>query len=226
MIDLHTHILPQMDDGSKSVQQSFQMLEAMARQGVDLAVATPHFYATKESVQSFLQRRETSLAKLADTPIRILPGAEVAYFSGISNTEALDTLCIGQSKLILVEMPFTAWSESVVREIVSIRRRGLVPVLAHIERYRKLPAFWQLLQQLLRVGVLAQCNAQSICAPFLGKRLLRMIESRQVSFIGSDCHNTSSRPPNLQKAAEKIAKVISPEFLQHFDSAGRELLAR
>lgn len=226
MVDLHTHVLPQMDDGSQSPEQSLQMLQMMAGQGVDIAVATPHFYAHKETPQAFLQRRRESYAKIADaqSEVKLLLGAEVAYFSGMSACRELTELCIEGSRLLLVEMPFVAWSNSVLSEIVSLRSVGIMPVLAHVERYRKLPDFWRLLQQLQGVGVLAQCNAGSLCTPIFGKRLISMLQDGNIRFLGSDCHNTTSRPPDMQRAMQRIARFTSPTLLQRLDTGARTLL--
>lgn len=226
MVDLHTHILPQMDDGSQSVEQSLQMLQMMAQQGVDTVVATPHFYANEESLQSFLQRRKEAYEKIADaqSEVKILLGAEVAYFVGMSNCEELLQLRIEGSNLLLVEMPFAAWSDSVVCEIVALRRMGVIPVLAHIERYRKLPEFWSVIGQLQGIGVLMQCNANSVSIPFFGKRLIAMLQDGRISFLGSDCHNTTSRPPNMSKALQRIARFASPTLLQKLDRAARRFL--
>jgi len=228
MVDLHTHILPQMDDGSQSTEQTRQMLELMRSQGVDVVAATPHYYANRETPQAFLRRRDEAYKKITKAPATpgILLGAEVAYFSGLSNCSELSSLCIQGSRLILIEMPFSNWNDTVVQEILSVHPHlGLTPVLAHIERYRKMPNFEQVLHRFLISGVLIQCNAQSFCAPFLGKKMLRMLQDGQIHFIGSDCHNLSSRPPNFKKAADKITKTFSAEFLQHLNSTARELLA-
>lgn len=228
MVDLHTHILPQMDDGSQSAEQTLQMLELMRSQGVDIVAATPHYYANRETPQAFLRRRDEAYKKIVDVPTtpKILLGAEVAYFSGLSNCREISSLGIQGSRLILIEMPFLNWNDTVVQEILSVHQHlGLTPVLAHIERYRKMPNFEQALYRFLTSGVLVQCNAQTFCTPFLGKKMLRMLQNGQIHFIGSDCHNLTSRPPNFKKAADKITKAVSAEFLQHLDSTARRLLA-
>ncbi len=226
MVDLHTHVLPQMDDGSDSPQQSLQMLRLMAQQGTDLAVATPHFYAHRETLRSFLCRRSEAYAKIADgqSEVKLLLGAEVAYFSGMSTCEELEELCIEGSRLLLLEMPFTPWTQSAVREIVALRSLGIVPVLAHIERYRRIPNFWQMLQQLSGVGVLMQCNAGAVCAPICGRRLIAMLHDGRIRFLGSDCHNMTTRPPNLPKALQRIEKFGASALLQQIDADARALL--
>ena len=100
MIDFHSHILPGIDDGSKSVEMSLQMLRLLKAQGIDTVAATSHFYATQRSPQRFLFRRQEAWDKLrtaldADAP-RILLGAEVLYFPGISHMEELPELCRSQ----------------------------------------------------------------------------------------------------------------------------------
>ena len=105
MIDFHSHILPEIDDGSGSAAESLQMLEVSARQGVKLIAATPHFYAAESSPEQFLRRRAKSagmLQKLLGSALpQVLLGAEVCYFDGISRTEALEGLKLELSALQL-----------------------------------------------------------------------------------------------------------------------------
>ncbi|MCD8010975.1 MAG: hypothetical protein LUF34_09435 [Lachnospiraceae bacterium] len=99
MIDFHSHILPGLDDGSSSIEESIEMLRLSARKGVKTMVATPHFYAQKEAPEHFLERRRQSWARLAprlpEEAPEIYLGAEVYYYTRISNTENLSRLCIG-----------------------------------------------------------------------------------------------------------------------------------
>ena len=140
MIDWHSHILPMMDDGSKSFDESISMINALADQGIDTIIATPHFYADDESVEAFLRRRESSYRLLEEKgyrqDVKIIRGAEVRYYPGISRMEGLDKLTIGDTNLLLLEMPFAKWSEYTVKEVLELANmRGLRIIMAHIERY-------------------------------------------------------------------------------------------
>ena len=103
MIDLHTHILPGVDDGSPDAATSAQMLALLQQQGVDTLAATPHFYAWNDTPEAFLQRRRQGFERLQEAGIdtsHILPGAEVAYFDGMSKSQVLQQLQ-GQQCLFL-----------------------------------------------------------------------------------------------------------------------------
>ena len=130
MIDMHSHILPNMDDGSDSVETTHKMLQMLRQQGVTTVAATPHFYAYKDNPEDFLRRREESLAR--DTwELSLLPGAEVAYFDGMSRCRELKELQIGDTGLLLVEMPFGKWTGRMMEELIRIpMEQGLTPLLA------------------------------------------------------------------------------------------------
>lgn len=220
MIDIHSHILPGMDDGSRSVEESVRMLEASARQGVKYIAATSHFYATENSPEQFLRRRAAAAALLQAAWQPQFPqlalGAEVYYFDGISRTEKLDRLKLENTGLLLLEMPFSAWSGRMVTEILDIQsRRDTTVLLAHIERYIAFqkPAVWR---ELLDSGVRMQCNAEFFLSWKTKRKALRMLRQGEIHFLGSDCHNMTTRPPRLGDAMEVINKVLG--------SAGRRIL--
>ena len=140
MIDIHTHVLPGLDDGSGSLEESLWLGHVLARQGVKLFAATPHFYATQESPQDFLRRRERAEHQLfLHWPQEFPPflmGAEVRFFDGMSRTQELPLLVLEGTNLLLLEMPFSPWSSRMVEEVLEIQeRRGLQVLLAHVERY-------------------------------------------------------------------------------------------
>lgn len=222
MIDIHSHILPGMDDGSRSVEESVKMLEASARQGVRYIAATSHFYAMENSPEQFLRRRAAAAALLQTVwqpqfP-RLALGAEVYYFDGISRTDKLDQLKLENTRLLLLEMPFSAWSGRMVTEILDIQsRRDTTVLLAHIERYMAFqkPAVWR---ELLDNGVRMQCNAEFFLHWKTKRKALRMLREGKIHFLGSDCHNVTTRPPRLGEAMEVIDKALG--------SAGRRILNR
>ena len=140
--DFHSHVLPRVDDGSHSVEESLAMLRMEAEQGVRHVVATPHFYASHDTPERFLKRRSEAWARLQaslvdepDLP-EITLGAEVYYFPGISNSGALSQLTIGQKPFIMIEMPMAPWTQSMYQELAGIyEKTGITPIIAHIDRY-------------------------------------------------------------------------------------------
>ena len=145
MIDFHSHILPMLDDGSKSVDESLEMLRMLSEQGVKRVVATPHFYANDESVDDFLKRRAESFERLkghlTDDLPEIMLGAEVRYYNGISRLDRLRKLTVENSRLLLLEMSTAKWTEYVVNELIELSNSGdLTVALAHIERYLFMPS--------------------------------------------------------------------------------------
>lgn len=207
MIDFHSHILPQMDDGSASVQMSHAMLQMQHQQGISGVIATPHFYATQDDPESFLKRRQAAVEALGQTEIPLICGAEVAYFEGMGRSDALSKLCIGQTDLLLLEMPFAPWDARVIGEVAELSAAsGVVPVIAHIDRYRLQLRKWG--DELLSRGVLFQCNATAFLQ--MGSRgwALKQLAMDRIRFIGSDCHNLTTRKPNLAEAAEVIRKKL------------------
>ena len=123
MIDIHSHILPEIDDGSKNVHMSLEMLKESYNQGVDTVVATPHFYIKENTIDVFLEKRNNAYNKLMDfvkgqeNIPDIYLGAEVYFFNGISKMENIEKLTINNSKYLLLEMPFNKWNSRVFQEV-------------------------------------------------------------------------------------------------------------
>ena len=111
LIDWHSHILPNIDDGSRDVGESVKLLEILAEQGIDTVIATPHFIANNLSVSEFIEERNGAYNKLmAEMPNglpKIVLGAEVEYYLGISRLAELKSLCVEKSRLLLLEMPIS-----------------------------------------------------------------------------------------------------------------------
>ena len=132
VIDFHSHILPGIDDGSTDMEMSRQMLELSASQGIKVILATPHFYADRVSLDHFLKYRDSSLNSIRhfseNYGIKILAGAEVAYFSGMSTANGLDRLTVSGTSLLLLEMPFRPWTGDDIREVRNLIRIGIQPV--------------------------------------------------------------------------------------------------
>lgn len=204
IVDLHTHILPGMDDGSASPAESAAMLAEETRQGVDLVVLTPHFYATENSPEQFLARRSAAYQRLMQSYQPGFPqlrlGAEVQYFEGMSRVETLDELRVEDTPLLLLEMPFSRWPSRTVSEVLELNdRQGMQVVLAHVERYLPMQHedVWR---TLAGSGVLMQASASAFRSWGKRRKLRSMMRDGMIQFFGSDCHNMDDRPPNLNAA--------------------------
>lgn len=230
MIDWHSHILPEMDDGSRDTAESISMINMLRTQGVGTVIATPHFYANDESVDSFLERRKSAFerlsAELPEGSPEILLGAEVRYYQGINRMADLNALRIEGTKLLLLEMPMSSWTEYMVRELIEMSGRSSIKVvLAHVERYMALQkqSVWN---RLLESGILMQVNA-SFFTSFASKRkALSLLREGSVHFVGSDSHNMSSRPPRVGKAFEVIQKKLGENYLKQMNEYGHSLLVK
>lgn len=228
MIDLHSHILPGIDDGSENPEMSRVQLSLLRQQGVETVVATPHFYAMQDTPETFLLRRAEAAQRLvydpADAP-QILLGAEVAYFDGMSHTMELERLQLGDSGLLLVEMPFGPWTSRVVQEICQLSAlTGLTPVLAHVNRYRRADQLPKYQKELLRHGILFQCNAEAFLSLRERHWALGMLRQGQIHFLGSDTHNLTNRAPNMGSAVHMITQKLGVDALEVLTNFSKEIL--
>ena len=228
-VDFHSHILPGVDDGSRSVEESLEMLRAEARQGIGTVVATPHFYANHDTPERFLRRRaaawemlQTAMAQEAGLPEVIL-GAEVYYFSGISDSDQLHRLTTGQKRYIMLEMPTVPWTQNMYQEMENIyTKHGITPIIAHIDRYISPLRHRQILDRLEELPVLVQANSDFFLRPMTAPLALRMLKEKRIHLLGSDCHNCSTRKPELGRAIEKIEKHLGAsamEYLRFYEEA-------
>ena len=228
MIDWHSHILPAMDDGSQNVTESISLLNMLASQGVTTVIATPHFYANDETIDTFLKRRTESFAQLEaagnDSTPKVLLGAEVKYYQGISRMNDIEALRIEDTKMLLLEMPVSIWSDYMVRELLELSsKRSLQIVLAHVERYLPIQkhGVWE---ELLDSGLLMQVNASYFTSFASKRKALSRLKDGMIHLIGSDCHNLTVRPPKIGKAFEVIQKKLGEEFLDQLTAYGYSLL--
>jgi protein-tyrosine phosphatase len=230
MIDWHSHILPEMDDGSRDTAESISMINMLTMQGVGTVIATPHFYANDETVDSFIERRKSAFERLAaelpEGSPEIRLGAEVRYYQGINRMADLKALRIEGTKLLLLEMPMSSWTEYMVRELIEMSGRSSIKVvLAHVERYMALQkqSVWN---RILESGILMQVNA-SFFTSFASKRkALSLLREGSIHFVGSDCHDLKSRPPRVGKAFEVIQKKLGENYLKQMNEHGHSLLVK
>ena len=228
MIDFHSHVLPNVDDGSASLDESIELLSMLSRQGVRRVFSTPHFDAMRDTPEAFFKRREAAMSALSAKLTPELPevslGAEVMYFSGVSRMSILDDMKLEGTQLLLLEMPICKWSTYMVDELVDLSRvREVKLLLAHVERYMKYQsrAVWN---RLLNSGILMQVNASFFNRFTTRRRALKLLSQGKIHLICSDCHNITSRPPRLGEALDRVEKHLGREAVQSLISFGESLI--
>ena len=229
MTDLHSHVLPGMDDGAKSVEISLRMLRAEWKQGVSTVVATPHFYRDVESPRSFLHRRKEAVQRLMEgmkpLPMESLKrfpsvrlGAEVAWVPNLALWPELRQLCYEGTSYILIEPPFQPWSESMFRQLYDlIDGEGLTPVIAHLDRYLDRQDSGKI-REICAMGLPIQISADMFSGVFNRLKGMRLIKSGKAQLLISDCHNMTTRPPNLGPAMEYLRGKLGERAEALFDA--------
>ncbi len=228
MVDFHCHFLPNIDDGSQSIDESIKILKQLSEQTVDMVVATPHFIANNESVESFIQRRQNVYKELTENLHDGLPeiklGAEVEFYEGISNLKGLSKLCIEGTNILLIEMPNIKWTKLVVNELYRLVSFGNIRImLAHVERC----LFMQdpdVVDYLLRNGVIMQSNASNFIHFLTKRKACKYLKDNIIHVLGSDSHNITSRPPRIKEALDVIEKKLGNDAVLHLISVSRDII--
>lgn len=219
MTDLHTHILPGVDDGAKSVDESLQMLRMERRQGINTVVLTPHFYRDRETPERFLMRRQAAVQVLKDAVMNLpetsqgeLPklylGAEVAWWPDLDEWEELPQLCIGKTRNLLLELPFSPWNDRMFNLLYDLMgKTGITPVIAHLDRYLKFQRP-EHIREVLDLGVPVQVSGDVLLNTFRRGAAMKLLRNYDAHFIASDCHGVEHRKPNVAEAMEIVRKKL------------------
>ncbi len=220
MIDIHAHILPSIDDGPETIEESIELCKVAEEDGIKTIVATPHskdgVYETK-SVE-ILKAVDTLNSQLKENRIdvKILPGAEIHISEGlVESIKNGDVLTINNGgKFILFELPFIFIPPGTDKFIFNLKSNGIVPIIAHAERIAAFQRKPELVDQLVKIGARVQINAHCLTKRAIpGERKCAewLLKNRLVHFIASDVHSLNGRPPILSKALKNATRIIGEE---------------
>ncbi|KHE90717.1 MAG: hypothetical protein K8F52_07735 [Candidatus Scalindua rubra] len=220
MIDIHAHILPAIDDGPETIEESIELCKVAANDGIKTIVATPH---SKDGVY---ESKSVEILKAVDTlnsqlkenqiDVKILPGAEIHISEGlVESIKNADVLTINNGgKFILFELPFVFIPPGTDKFIFNLMSNGIVPIIAHAERITAFQRNPELVEQMVKIGARVQINANCLtkranrgekkCAEWLLKKGL-------VHFIASDTHSLRGRPPILSEAVRSASRILGEE---------------
>jgi len=214
MIDIHCHILPDVDDGAKEIDESIKMAQIAEENGISKIVATPHYieegnYPSKYEINKKVEKLNAILTE-NDIGVEILPGNEVYITHNLPyllTNEIINT--INGTQYLLMEFPMfeiPGYAEEVIYEL---KLMGITPIIAHPERYRGVIEDPSILLKYIDMGALCQANSGSITGKF-GKNVkttvMKLIDHNMIHFVGSDGHSPRGRAPKLLKAYNIVQK--------------------
>ncbi len=230
MIDCHSHIIPNIDDGPETVEMSMEMLKQSAKYGVTDIISTSHCYPRyAQSIDHFLDKRESGFELLAkeieksDIALpRIHLASEVNMITDIAEFKHISKLCIENTKYILIEMPYTPWKDWMFDTVYRLTLMGMKPIMAHIDRF--LFQEQSLLSTLFELDVLYQVNAELFLTKSISKFADDLLLSGHAHLLGSDMHNLSDRKTTMNMAYEKIVKRYGTACIDYFNENARCVL--
>lgn len=215
-IDIHSHILPGLDDGARDLKQTKEMLITAYKEGIRTIITTPHNYGSHKSasVKTILEviRQLEEHMEAWEIPISLYGGNEIYYRSGVvQQLEENQILSLAGSRYVLVE--FDPYAEfTYIRDgLGEIIRYGYFPILAHAERYDCLFRKKERIQELKNSAVYIQVNSSSFLEKWgseYRKRVKNLLKEEQIDFIGTDAHSNRTRAPKISQASSYLYKKI------------------
>ena len=215
MIDIHHHLLPGIDDGSRDVASSVAMVQMAVDDGITHIVATPHanhaYNYDRARNRALLDEVQAALP--AETAGRITLGLGCDFHLNFENVEdALrhrDRYTINRTEYLLIELPDFNIPTRTEEVLYNLRVAGLTPILTHPERNQTLQRTPKRLQEWITSGLLVQVTAGSVVGTFGGKAkdlAWSLLRSGSVHFLATDAHDTVRRPPRMQEARLEVEK--------------------
>ena len=231
MIDFHTHIIPNIDDGSRSVEETFNLIKEAKEAGFEGIILTSHYienyYETDAPERDVWVKAISDSLKAKGIETNLYLGNEIYISENIMdlliNRKAST---INNTSYVLFEMPLNAEPMNLYDVIYSLQENKLVPVLAHPERYSFVQKEPELVYDLIQKGVLMQANYGSILGQYgeNAKMIVKkFLENDMIHFLGSDVHRQNSIYKKIPQALEEIRKIIGEEKLEKLTTTNPKL---
>ena len=219
MIDIHTHVLPRIDDGAKDWDMCMQMLIKSSECGVKKIIATPHYLPWKknadpEKIRARCRQAQEKLYEYAGISMDIYPGNEIYYHMNVlESLRSKQALTLADSRYVLMEFSTEESFSVIQRAIQNLREAGYKPIIAHVERIRTMrkPGRMEILRDM---GALFQMNAEVLEYGFFsetGRWAKKMLAEGEIHFMASDMHNPEKRPPLSGKILSRLEKKLDEE---------------
>ena len=239
MIDIHSHIVFDVDDGPRDLADSRALLEESYRQGIRTIISTSHrrkgMFETPENKIAEHFKLVQEIAKEISDDLTVLYGAEIYYTSDVlDKLEKKIIPSLADTRYALIEFSMTTPYKEIHTALSNVLRLGITPVVAHIERYHCLENDEKKVRDLIDMGCYMQINSSSVLKPklfgdkykFMKKRARFFLEKDLVHFVASDMHNLDDRPPYMEEAYQIISKKYGVAYAEQLFRKNQEILLR
>lgn len=232
MIDFHSHIIPNVDDGSRSVEETFELLKEAKETGFSGVISTSHYmegyYETDVAERNVWIKAISENLYKKNIDLKLYLGNEVYITKNIMNLlEQGKATSINNSNYVLFEFPLNSKPMDMYDIIYDMLEYKLIPVLAHPERYTFVQKEPNLIYDLIQKGVLMQSNFGSILGIYGEKAEIivkKLLENNMVHFLGSDVHRANSIYPQIHDALRRIEEIVGEEQLNEITSINPNLV--
>ncbi len=216
MIDTHLHILPGVDDGPETIEEALALATALVQEGIHTAIATPHYndlFPQRSALE--IKERVNDLQQALDhhdIPLSLFAGHEALIKPGlVEDIQAGLLATLNGSQYLLLELWNNTWLPMTEQMIFELRAFGIIPIIAHVERYQAIQQDPARLAALLRQGVLAQLTARSL-VDIRNKAIRRtaeiLLKKGLIHCIASDAHGLQRRPPNVVRGLQRAVELL------------------
>ena len=232
MIDFHSHILPNIDDGSRSIEETFNLIKEAERVGFEAIISTSHYmenyYETDVPEREVWVKAILENLKTKNIQTNLYLGNEI-YFSNniIELLEKRKASTINDTSYVLFELPLNAEPMNLYDVVYDMLQYKLVPILAHPERYSFVQKEPELVYDLIEKGVLMQANYGSIIGQYGEKAqmiVIKFFENNMIHFLGSDVHRQNTIYPKIPRILDEIADIIGEEKLEELTTKNPKLV--
>lgn len=231
MIDMHSHILPNIDDGARSIEETFQLIKEAEEAGFEAIVSTSHYM--EGYYETDVPEREVWIQVIhqklqeRNSKIQLYLGNEI-YLSDniISLLEEEKASTINDTSYVLFEMPLNVEPFNLYNMIYEMMQNRIVPILAHPERYTFVQQDPELIFDLIEKGVLMQANYASITG-YYGKKaqmiVKKLLENNMIHFLGSDVHRAGTIYPKMPEILAELTEILGEEKLEELTTTNPKL---
>jgi protein-tyrosine phosphatase len=231
VVDIHSHIIPYIDDGAKSLDVAIAMLKKAEESGTEKIILTPH-YLNGKSDKTILEVKALTekikeIAQRQNIKIEIYYGQEILYTNSlIKNFLEGKIGTLNNTRYMLIEFLEESIDKKVISDLCELKLRGIVPIIAHPERHKDFIDNPSYINEFAQAGALFQldaCSIENVFGDNARKTAEVFLRNKIYSFIGSDAHNTRSRTTDISRYKSKIERV-NLKFINDSNKNGKKLL--